>query len=166
LHLVVVLPDICSALESTNGETHGNLYKNWCDAYLSDPALSGVDWYEMRKGILHQGTTVAKKGKYGSFSYGQPTSSGGTVHRITFHGPSGKEHIQVDVGQLNREMLIAVRKWFEAIAGNTDPNKSQNVKDHLGSLAKVNPSSLSPFIKETHGLSVSHTSTSIPWSRK
>jgi len=163
LHLVVVLPDICSAIESPGGDTNGNLYKNWCDKYLSGPDLSGVDWYEMRNGLLHQGSTVAKKGKYGSFSYGQPTSSGGIVHRITFKGPSGKEHIHVDVGQLKTEMLVAVRKWFETITINSEHKKSQNVRSHLSALAKVNPESLSPFIRgASQTISLTHTSTSIP----
>ena len=31
LHILVIIPDICGALESSNGEASSDSYKNWCE---------------------------------------------------------------------------------------------------------------------------------------
>src|SRR5262245_45193585 len=55
LHLVVILPDICAALETNNGETDGDKYQKWCEKNLSNPKLAKQDWWAIRCGLLHQG---------------------------------------------------------------------------------------------------------------
>jgi hypothetical protein len=168
LHLIVVLPHICSGLESVDGESHGNGYKKWCGDYLSDSTISSEDWHTIRNGLLHQGKTLPsskkhsspKKG-YTSYSFSQPTLKGGIVHRIVFNEPSGM-HLHLDVGELKKEILIAVRKWFRQIEERATSSESNNVKKNLPSLARVGSAS-TPLVQ---GLDVQlHQSitTSSPW---
>lgn len=63
LHLVLVLPDVCAAMESVNGESDDGRYRNWCKRYLSDEMINPDDWYRMRCVILHQGRTSMKKAR-------------------------------------------------------------------------------------------------------
>jgi len=146
LHLVVVLPDICAALESDNGLTNGNLYKDWYRQHLTQISkLNGEDWYSIRRGLLHRGTTLSDQGNYKSYSFSQPTPNGVVVHRITFNQPSGS-HLHLDVGELKKEILAAMRKWFQQLEQNSDSARSQNVSQHLAILARAD-NSLATFIQ-------------------
>ena len=136
LHLVVILPDICGALESSNGEAKPKWYKKWCDRYLSDNTISSDEWYEMRCILLHQGRTVAKRGKYHSYSFGQPTSKGTIIHRITRTAP-GVQNLHLDVGKMKREVVNAMKKWFRFLEKDADPLTSKHVQLHLTSLART-----------------------------
>ena len=146
LHLVVVLPDICAALESDDGLTNGNRYKDWCRQHLTQSSkLTGEDWYSIRRGLLHRGTTLSDQGSNKSYSFSQPTPNGLVVHRITFNQPSGT-HLHLDVGELKKEILAAMQKWFQQLEQNSDSAKSKNVKQHLAILARAD-NSLTGFIK-------------------
>ena len=168
LHLVVVLPHICSGLESPDGESHGNGYKDWCRDYLADSTVSTEDWHTIRNGLLHQGKTLpsakkggaAKKG-YTSYSFGQPTPNGGIIHRIVFNETSGS-HLHLDVGRLKKEVLVAVRKWFQEREAKATSKVSMNAKKNLSTLARVGDTST--FFIQGPGFVVhqSHT-TSSPW---
>jgi hypothetical protein len=82
LHLVVVLPDICAALESRDNRAHPNNYTKWCAECLAGSAVSSVELWEMRCALLHQGTTETdsrKRGRYRSYSFMPP--SGDDVHQ-------------------------------------------------------------------------------------
>src|SRR5437773_5340556 len=73
LHMVVVLPDICAALEHDKGDTTGDTgrcYEDWCSRYWSPSAISERRRWEIRCALLHQGRTVLKTGE--TFSYIPP----------------------------------------------------------------------------------------------
>src|SRR5689334_14557767 len=104
LHVVVCLPDICSALETPTGAANPNSYKNWCNrqGYLPDTVLNGEDWYEMRSRVLHQGRTLPDSRSrltYKNFIFGQPTADGRKDHKR-----QEQDAIHLDVGELAREM--------------------------------------------------------------
>jgi hypothetical protein len=63
LHVVLVLPDVCAAMETDGGATGGKEYRGWCERYLADHSISAEDWYQMRCIILHQGRTIDAKQK-------------------------------------------------------------------------------------------------------
>src|SRR5690349_8935694 len=73
LHLVVVMPDICAALEHDKGDTSGESgarYENWCGRYWPPSTITAKRRWEIRCALLHQGRTVSKGGE--TFSYIPP----------------------------------------------------------------------------------------------
>ena len=49
LHVVVVLPDICAALESDPTVKVGSRYVDWCEAHFhTDPRFTAGDRFQMR----------------------------------------------------------------------------------------------------------------------
>src|SRR5712691_5664470 len=90
LHLVVVLPNICAALESRSGEAHGTEYMKWCDEFLVGDSLSSIERWEMRCALLHQGTTLTDaraRGRYASYSFLRISSAVTVVIRSRWSTP-------------------------------------------------------------------------------
>ena len=48
LFLTLVLPSICGALESANGQDSGEKYKDWYDRYITDSNLDGEECFRLR----------------------------------------------------------------------------------------------------------------------
>ena len=108
LHITVCLPDVCAALQSRNGETDAEKYKKWCDKYFKQDALTGIERYEIRCKILHQGRSRAsKKLRYTGFAFGQPDAFGRVDH-LRVDGCT----LHIDVGELHRETRNAIRAWI------------------------------------------------------
>jgi hypothetical protein len=139
LHLVIIMPDICAALESTRGEAKPKYYMDWC-------RISPIEWYEIRNLILHQGRTKKLKGRYIGYSFHQPETYSTVVHRHL----DGRT-LRLDVHELSREMREAMNRWFEEIEANIHLNHSQNVARNVSSLVRLYPPVLpapqSPFIQ-------------------
>ena len=60
LHVVVALPDICSAMESENGWATEKKYIEWCERYCPGGVLSRDDYRDIRNVVLHQGRTRSR----------------------------------------------------------------------------------------------------------
>ncbi len=148
LHLLIVLPDICGALESKNGEANGPRYKEWCKRYLADLTLSDEEWWDIHCVVLHQGRTLARRGRYIAYSFSQPNAQGVAAHRITVNRPSGLE-LNLDVAMMTEEIQASMHAWFNDIEANKNPSRSHNVARNLPSLACVpqrGQESISPLI--------------------
>ena len=48
LHVMVSLPDVCASLESANGVTNANHYKDWCTKYFTQLALNASERWDIR----------------------------------------------------------------------------------------------------------------------
>jgi hypothetical protein len=144
LHVILVLPDVCGAMETDDGEATPQKYKNWCKRYLADKLINSDDWYRMRCIILHQGRTLDEKAQYSAFAFGQPSQTGSTVHRCVKFEPHGKV-LQLDVGRMADEMRVAINKWFEAIENNEQPSFNTNVSKNAGQLVQSYDSSAVPI---------------------
>ena len=160
LHLVTVLPDICGAIESDDGEASGPHYKDWCSRYLADTMMSSEDWYGIRCVVLHQGRTLANRGQYAAYSFSQPNARGSVVHRnVTDNGNARQLHL--DVVELAREVVAGIRRWFGDVQANTHPSRSSNVARNLPSLARGHVSRGGPIRVE---MTIHQTlTTSSPW---
>ncbi len=58
INTALIIPDICSALQSSNGRTNGSKYSNWFNEFISEKYkgnLLGSDLYKLRCASLHQG---------------------------------------------------------------------------------------------------------------
>ena len=58
LNIALTIPDICASLESEDGKTSGEKYRQWVDKYFSPKYIGwivGEDIYKLRCSCLHQG---------------------------------------------------------------------------------------------------------------
>ena len=134
LHVTVCLPDICAALQSTDGESKGNRYIVWCDQWLAHAALSGVERWAMRCKVLHQGrASTGMHKRYTAFAFGQPHDTG-TVDHMRVDSTT----LHLDVGALAAETQQAVARWIEWLEANPSSSEARNVEKHLPSLVRVN----------------------------
>jgi hypothetical protein len=149
LHMIIVLPDICAALQSPTGKTSGPLYQTWCDTYLPTGSLSGLDRYKVRCALLHEGSTLPAAGRYTSVSFTDPRHIGANpVHQVV--DPSNPQNITVDVDQLALETVAGIQAWFTDLQRPAKTMELQNVGRHIGQLAAPKPKTLSqPSVSAT-----------------
>jgi len=141
LHLVVVLPDICAALESPTGDSgSGGPYRAWCKENFAGGYLSAEDRYEIRCSLLHQGRTTVSRGRYASYSFVQPSPSGHITHNWV---TNSERNITLDVGELARETISAMRTWFLKLLLPINRTRLANVQRNLPALAHEKPKTLS-----------------------
>jgi hypothetical protein len=133
LHLLVVLPAICAALETDKGEAGGDEYKNWCKrSFGRDKSFTPSDRYALRCALLHQGRTVTDEGQYGSYSI---VAAGGDFHRWVEIGDEHKPNFTIDVGTMVAETVKAIRSWFASLQ-TAEISRQRNIRRHLRWLAR------------------------------
>lgn len=138
LHVAVCLPDICSALESVDGQATRQRYSNWCDKHLIYPQLSGAERYRMRCKVLHQGRAATNHpGRYTGFAFGQPLDTGAVDHMRVEAGT-----LHLDVGELARETQVGVESWIRQLEANPRAPEAVNVEKNLPSLVRVTRSNV------------------------
>ena len=109
LHLLMSLPDVCSALEmedrADKGGNVGERYKNWCRKYLATEELDGTDWWNARNAVLHQGLTIpGESSRYPGFIFSPP---GGPGHKVV--DPS-TNRLRLDVWSLSNDLFVAMER--------------------------------------------------------
>jgi hypothetical protein len=157
LHLVVVIPDICGALETPSGEATKAAYVDWCKRMLppSPPEpLTPEERYEMRCIVLHQGRTLAAHGRYTYFKFILPQPLGVKLHGFQ----QAADQITLDVVQLATEMKKALRDWFDDLQDPAEARRAAATAPNLTKLVTVKPlpvPGMGGFM-----VNVTHTSTS------
>jgi len=144
LHMLVALPDICAALQTVSGEAgDGGAYRAWCkNNFSGQHFLSAEDRYAIRCAILQQGrTTPPPGGRYLSYSFVQPLTSGSAVHNWV---TPGERNMTLDVGEMSRDTRAAMRSWFQKLQLPGSKELSARVERHLPHLAREKPKSFSP----------------------
>jgi hypothetical protein len=138
LHVTVCLPDVCAALQSPNGKATSQRYEKWCNKYFNPNALTGLERYEIRCKILHQGRArSANPGRYSNFSFGQPDASGRVDH-LRIDGRT----LHLDVVQMYNETRQAIRAWILELEGSGPSAKANSAANNLLSLVRVSNQSV------------------------
>ncbi len=133
VHLLVVLPDVCAALEAGDGETNGTRYQDWCRRYLPSKFRSPEDRWDIRCKVLHQGRALPTRGAHRSYSFvlpGQPIS----IHDVVI---TGDQNIAVDIGELADEIKRGIHSWFADLQRSENSARARNVARHASSLARL-----------------------------
>jgi hypothetical protein len=157
LHLVVVIPDICGALETPGGESTKAAYVDWCKRMLPPAppaALTAEERDEMRCILLHQGRTLAARGRYTYFKFISPQQPGVKLHGVE----QAADQITLDVVQLASEMKKALRDWFDDLQDPAEARRAAAAAPNLTKLVTVKPlpvAGIGGFM-----VNVTHTSTS------
>jgi hypothetical protein len=141
LHLLMSIPDICSALEvevrADKGRNIEERYQNWCWKYLTTVELDGREWWDARNTLLQQGLTLPRESaRYQGFIFSPP---GGPGHKLV--DPDSNKLV-LDVWSLAHEMFAAMERWFDALL--EDPKTLACVERHLPELVWSDPAESSP----------------------
>src|SRR2546425_4851783 len=106
-------PDICGALEAVNGDATKAGYIDWCKRMFppAPPAqLTPDERYEIRCILLHQGRTLASKGRYTYYKFTPPAPPIG----VKVHGSQmASDQITLDVVEMAEETKRVLREWFK-----------------------------------------------------
>lgn len=100
INIALTVPDICSALESENGQTDGDKYRNWVNKYLVhkyNGFITGDDIWKLRCASLHQG----------KFNHDNPRFNK-VIFQVPFNGNSGGMHNNIIGGTLQLNAMIFV----------------------------------------------------------
>lgn len=136
LSLTLCIPDICAGLESVDGKTNGEKYKDWYNKYMNGKLfMSADDCYYFRCSFLHQGSTRHEKSKFKKIIFVEPTSSNNIFHNNVLG-----DALNIDIVIFCNEMISAGRKWYE------DVKDSDNYKRNYEKSFKRYPNGLAPYI--------------------
>jgi hypothetical protein len=131
LMLALALPDICAALDSPDGVTSGQKYRDWYDANMAPkyPKVTAADCWSLRCGVLHQGRFGHPNMQYSRVAFTLPV-----INRIRSHNNIVNDWLNLDAVMFCRDMATSVRVWFQANQNNV------NVMANLPKLVRLYPS--------------------------
>lgn len=118
INIALTIPDICSALESENGQTVSKKYIKWVDTYLVhkyNNFITGEDIWKLRCASLHQG----------KFNHDNPRFSK-ILFQIPFNGNSGGMHNNILGGTLQLNAMIFVNDIINSYEKWLITNKENN----------------------------------------
>lgn len=140
LNIALTIPDICSALQSSNGKTDGTKYKNWFNTYCGDfynNFIDGNDIYEIRCSILHQGKSshdnTSRRHKRILFQIPTPTN-------IVLHNNIINDAYNVNIEVFIGDIIKGFNKWY------SQEKENINVIKNLEKTVKYYPQGISPYI--------------------
>lgn len=136
LHLAVVLPDVCAALEFGTATPVGVRYPKWCELHFPpNPKLMPHHRFQIRNALLHEGSTLPRdkvgQTNYRSISYVDPNATDKDIHLLVT--PDGT-NVALNVVKFVEETLGAVRHWFAGL--QHDPDRNATVERNLPRLAR------------------------------
>jgi hypothetical protein len=143
LGAALVIPDMCSSMESADGQTTGALYENWFDKHVArhytagsyhTPSFSGKDCYGLRCAFLHQGRLEPHKGGYSRIIFIEP-HSGPTLHNNVMN-----DALNIDVPTFALGMVAAAEAWLG------DASTTEEFKENYPHFMQRYPNGLPPYI--------------------
>ena len=137
LQSTLSLPDICGALQSSNGMANRKKYITWYNTYAKEPfdnAISGEDCYYFRCSCLHQGSTQNPNSSYKRIIFLIPNVF------VSMHNNILNDALNIDIKIFCTNVIKAVRKWEQQERNN--PNYIKN----YDKLIKIYPNGITPYI--------------------
>lgn len=126
----LILPDICSALESHDGQASGPKYMAWVDRWISPrygdesgTSFSGETCWYYRCAMLHQGRAKHPKLEFERVAFLESNGA------ITMHDSVINNVLVIDIPTFCQDMVEAVRGWLTDVEGTA--NFRTNVQSSL-----------------------------------
>jgi len=130
-HLVMMMPDICGALESDDGSERR--YRTWCELWLECALFNGLERYKERCSLFHQGQTQPDVSRIKGEAL--------RYDRVSF-GPSGSPHmhaegrlLHLDVVKLHADTVRGIGNW----AAEMERVQNAKVGPRIAGLARAHP---------------------------
>jgi hypothetical protein len=108
--LCLALPDICAALEASNGETSKKQYEAWFDKWLAPKYgeyMKAEDMYRLRCGVLHQGKMGHPGLRYNRVAFALPL----LVHKNLLPNRKNPEILNLSIGLFCKDVVDSVKAW-------------------------------------------------------
>jgi hypothetical protein len=135
--VALTLPEVCAALEASNGRGSSEKYKTWYNTYLADlyPLISDDFCYSLRCSVVHQGKFGRLGEQYSRILFTIPDGRG-----IVFHKGIINDALNLDAITFCRDIMDGAKRWYAAKQG--DPNVLKN----LPNLVRFRPKGLAPYM--------------------
>jgi len=131
----LTLPDICAALESSNGEASRDRYINWYDNNVDSGPATGKDIYAFRCSLLHQGRTSHPKSSFSRIIFIEPGSNTNTFHNCVVI-----DALLIDVQLFVSDLLAATRQWL------VSARNSETFKKNFAAFVARHPEGIKPYM--------------------
>src|SRR5258706_10529303 len=108
------VPDMCSGLESPDGQTKGPQYIAWFDRWVAPRYASnfdGTDCYGLRCSLLHEGRARPHQGLYARAIFVEPSPIG------VFHNNVLNDALNLDIPSFCRDVIDGARQWLPTVQG-------------------------------------------------
>jgi hypothetical protein len=137
LAIALSLPDVCAALESSDGTTSGPQYKAWYDRGMAPqyPRVTSTDMYSLRCGVIHQGRFGHDNLQYSRILFTLPNPQ-----RNVFHNSVVNDALNLDACIFCRDIMANVSRWYDA------QKNSATVRANLPRLLRLYPHGLAPYM--------------------
>ena len=142
LFAALTVPDICGAIESTDGLSTGKKYIQWFEKHIAPQYtsgdtkfLTGEDCYNFRCSLLHQGTSQHPKSSYSRVVFVEP-KAGAPV----FHCNIIDDALNIDVSRFCRDLVTAAIEWM------ADFHDEAQFQRNLNKFMRRYPDGLPPYI--------------------
>lgn len=137
LMMALALPDICAALQSSDGKSNGHRYKTWWERWMlpSYPSVGSDVAWNLRCGVFHQARASHPQMPYSRILFTLPNPQQITIHRAVVD-----EALNLDLVTFCMDVVEAVDRWYK------EKQDEPSVVRHLPLLVQYRPNGLSPYI--------------------
>jgi hypothetical protein len=138
LYVALTIPDMCGALDSTDGRASGNEYVKWFDKHVAPKYrgfLSGEECYEFRCSLLHQGQLRPRKGRYSRMVFVEPAATTNVLHNNIIN-----DALNIDVRLFCKDMIDSAIQWLDQVEGTA------LFKTNFEKFVRRYPTGLAPYI--------------------
>ncbi|MGB7816656.1 MAG: hypothetical protein WBL28_09940 [Methylotenera sp.] len=115
----LAVPDICGALESSDGQATGVKYKKWFDQWISlkygdstGTSFSGETCYFYRCAVLHQGRASHAKSQFSRVAFLEPNGI------LSMHDCIINNVLIIDIPTFCDDMIDGAAQWLKQIENN------------------------------------------------
>jgi hypothetical protein len=125
LNSALVIPDICSALESSDGKTSGQKYKKWFETYCGkeyDSYLIGDDIYKIRCASLHQGKLNHDNSNFEKIIFQVPDNRNNTAHLVKINNS-----LIISLEIFIKDIIDGYNIWYAKV--KNDPQYIKNLEN-------------------------------------
>jgi hypothetical protein len=147
LVLILILPDICAALESLKGKSEQR-YTAWHEKWLMNkyPSVSAQDLWNLRCGMAHQGKPGHRKLTYRVF-FTVNSKDGFRIRELdVVEGSNSTTPLKkakiLDLQVFAKDMIAAVEEWY------AQKGQTEEVKKNISALIQYYPDGLPPYIDQ------------------
>jgi len=138
----LVIPDVCGALSSEDGEAKRERYVDWYNKYMSEMCgfFDGQDCYSFRCSMLHQGSTMNPRSSYSRILFLEP---GADRRNLILHCNVLNDALNLDVKIFCNTMIEAAERWLDEVSG------TELFKTNFNKFIRRYPNGFSPYIVGT-----------------
>lgn len=136
----LMIPSICGAMSSADGEDTGEKYAQWFDKFVASRYsgnFTGHDCYRFRCSLLHQGRTQHSKGRYSRIIFLEP---GSQSSGLTLHNNVLGDALNIDVHIFCSDIVDGAELWHKQAVSTPE------YQANYAKFAARHPDGLKPYI--------------------